>query len=82
MVHDALPDAGLRLADSRPDGSHHTAGLMSGNHRLTTAANADSRAASSCGTVRVQVTATHAGGFDLKHHLTRPRCWVWELPQF
>jgi hypothetical protein len=55
---------------------------MAGNHRLTTATNADSRAPAAARTVRVQVTPAHAGGFHFEHHFTRTRCWVWELSQF
>jgi len=82
MVHDALPDAGLRITDARPHCRHHTTGLMASNHWLATATNTDSRAPTSGSTVRVQVTATHARGFNLKYHLTWPWRGVWKLPQF
>jgi len=81
MVHDPLPKAGLRLADPRPDCYYHTTGLMSSNHWLTTATNANGRAPSSGGTIRMQVTPAHAGGFHFEHHLAWPRRWLWELPQ-
>src|SRR5712692_6108127 len=81
VVHDTLPNPRLRLADARSHHRDHATWLMPSNDGLRTATNADG-GGPPFGTVRVQITPAHAGGFDGEHDLARPRCWVRKLSQF
>jgi len=59
VIHHALPNPRLRLADARAYRRHHATRLMPGNDWLSTATNTDG-GCPAFGTVRVQITPTHA----------------------
>src|SRR5579883_3539036 len=81
MLHDALADPRLALADAGTDRHDHPAGLVPGDDRPA-AAEAERRgAAPLAGAVEFEVAAAHAGGLDLDHDLARTRNGIGKFAQ-
>src|SRR4029453_11565323 len=69
VIHHALTDSGLLVADTGTDLGHDAAGLVAGDHAglaLDTAGHGAGRMRR--GTIVVQIAATHPRGLDLENH--------------
>jgi hypothetical protein len=79
MVHHALTDHTLDLADPRPHRGDDAARLVAGNDRLARTAESECRRLIAGGAVELEVTATHARGLDGQDDLAGPRRGIGKL---
>ena len=82
VVHHALADPGLLLADARAHRRDDAAGLVPGDHAglpLDAARHCPVRLSGRA--ISVQIAAAHPGSLDLQDHVPRTRGRIGELPQ-
>jgi hypothetical protein len=81
VVHHALADASFGLAHAGTDRRDHPAGLVSRDHLLAAAAEAEGGRLVAVGAVELEIAAAHAGGLDLQHHLARTGRRIGEVSE-
>jgi hypothetical protein len=81
VVHHALADAPLGLADAGAERRDHPAGLVARDHLLAAAAQAEGGRLVAVRAIEFEIAAAHAGGLDLQHHLARTGRRIGEVSE-